>query len=242
MASVVLTDAKIYYEELDLSGAENTISLEYEAEALDDTVFGDDTRSFIGGLKSLSCVGSGFVDLTDDSFDERLFSEIGSDGEVMSIVAEGETEGNVGYTFQPMPPRYDTNYEIGQILAFEFEASNRGAKLVRTTMLGQETAAAASGQSTSRQLGAVLAGQFVFAAIHVLSVSGSSPTLDVLVRSDDNSGMSTPTTRITFTQATAATSQFLTAAGAITDDWWDIDFTIGGSTPVFRFVVMVGIA
>lgn len=242
MATEVLTDCKIYFEELDLSGAENTIALEHEGEALDDTVFGDTTRSAIGGLLSLGCVGSGFVDLTDDGIDERIFGEVNLNGEVMSLVPEGESEGNVGYMFEPILNRYDYSGEIGQLFAFELEATNRGAKLIRSTVLGQELAAAASSQSTARQLGAAAAGQVVYAGLHVLSVSGSSPTLDVVLRSDDNSGMTTPTSRITFTQVTTEISEFLSVAGAITDDWWDIDFTIGGSTPVFRFVVLVGIA
>ncbi len=243
MATEVLTDCKIYFEELDLSGQENQIALTHEGEPLDETTFGQTTRKARGGLLNLGCVGSGFVDLTAGGIDERVFGEVNLPGEIMSLVPQGESEGNIGYMFQPILNRYDYELEVGTIFAFELEATNRGAKLIRSTMLGQELAAVASGGSTSRQLGAVSAAQVVYAGIHVLSVSGTNPTLDVVVRSDDNSGMTTPTTRITFTQATDVTSQFLSAVGAIADEWWDIDFTIGGTdTPTFRFVVLVGIA
>jgi hypothetical protein len=55
--------------------------------------------------------------------------------------------------------------------------------------------------------------------------------------------MSSPTTRVTFSQATGRTSQWATpVAGAITDDWWDISWTIGGTGgPDFTFVAVVGI-
>ena len=241
MPTEVLKDVKIYYEELDLSGQSNEGALEYEVEPLDDTVFGDTTRSAKGGLLSCSMVVSGFVDLDEAGQDERLFAELNTQGEVMSIIFQGEAENNVGYMFQPLLHQYDLTGELGTLFAFEIEATNRGAKLIRATMLGAELTATANGTSTARQLGAVTASQRVYAAIHVLSVSGSSPTLNVLLRSDDSSGMGTPTTQITFSEATAAISQFLSAAGAIDDDWWDISFTITGGSPSFRFVVIVGI-
>jgi hypothetical protein len=43
-------------------------------------------------------------------------------------------------------------------------------------------------------------------------------------------------------QATGATSQWLPLSGAITDDWWRITATVGGTTPSFRFAVILGIA
>jgi hypothetical protein len=56
------------------------------------------------------------------------------------------------------------------------------------------------------------------------------------------SGFPSPATRLTFAQKTAAGYEFKSAAGAITDDWWRVDWTIGGTaTPTFSFVVAVGI-
>ena len=83
----------------------------------------------------------------------------------------------------------------------------------------------------------------MFAALHVLSASGTSPTLDVVLQSDDNSGFSSAVSRITFTQATGITSQWSTLAGAQTDDYWRASYTIGGSaTPTFTFALVIGIA
>jgi hypothetical protein len=93
------------------------------------------------------------------------------------------------------------------------------------------------------ELGAVAAGQRVYAALHVIDpVSGTSPTLDVTLKSAALVGFGSPTTRLTFTQATEPTSELLSAAGAITDEFWRVDFSIGGTdTPTFPFIVVVGI-
>jgi hypothetical protein len=61
------------------------------------------------------------------------------------------------------------------------------------------------------------------------------------VESDDNGSMTSATTQITFPQKTFVTSEWLSAAGAITDDYWRVGYTIGGSTPSFNFAVVVGI-
>jgi len=75
----------------------------------------------------------------------------------------------------------------------------------------------------------------------VIAASGTTPTLDVTIESDDAEGMASATTRLTFTQATATTSEWQELAGAVTDDWWRAAWTIGGGSPSFTAVVVVGI-
>ena len=60
------------------------------------------------------------------------------------------------------------------------------------------------------------------------------------MQSDDNSGFTSATNRITFTQATGVTSELLSVAGAITDDYWRLSYTIVGGS--FTFAVALGIA
>ena len=85
---------------------------------------------------------------------------------------------------------------------------------------------------------------YLYAALHVISRSGTSPTIDVLIQSDDNAAFSSPTTRVTFTQQSAIGSEWGTRlVGPITDDYWRASWTIGGSnTPTFGIVVTAGVA
>jgi hypothetical protein len=104
------------------------------------------------------------------------------------------------------------------------------------------TARTVTGNGTARQLGLVGATQKLYASLHVVDASVAD-TLDVKIQSDDASGMGTPTDRITFTQATAVGAQYATpVSGPIaTDTWWRVSYTIGGTSPSFKFAVVVGI-
>ena len=106
------------------------------------------------------------------------------------------------------------------------------------------TARTSSGTGTAWQVGALSSSQRLYAGLHVISASGTTPTLAVKVQSD-TVGFGSATDRITFSTATdvANREQFSSVAGAITDDYWRVSYTIGGSsTPTFSFMVCVGIA
>ncbi len=76
----------------------------------------------------------------------------------------------------------------------------------------------------------------------MVAASGTTPTLDVTIESDDGVGMGSPTTRINFAQATAIGAQWATpVAGAIADDWWRVAYTLGGASPSFTFICIIGI-
>ena len=81
----------------------------------------------------------------------------------------------------------------------------------------------------------------MYSYLHVMTTGTGSPTLDVVIQSDDNAGMTSPTTRITHAQKTAIGAELLSVAGAVMDDYWRVNFTIGGSSPSFLFAVMLGI-
>ncbi len=78
MATKVLTDAVIILGGVNLSDHANQVTLNYEAETQDDTVFGDDTRSAAGGLKNWSVEVSFLQDFAAGSVDATLFALIGT--------------------------------------------------------------------------------------------------------------------------------------------------------------------
>lgn len=237
MAHKVLTNGKIWLAQYDLSADVNALACEYTAAAVDDTNFGDTSEVLLGGVRSTVIEASGRWDQANA--DTALFNRVGTTDVPVSFALDDGAEGEVGYSLRALEASYSPRGEHGEL--FGFDATARGTdELVRGTVMLNATKTVA-GTSTARELGAVSASQKVYAALHVISASGTSPTLDVVVRSDAASDMATPVSQITFTQATGATSEFLSAAGAITDTWWDISFTIGGTSPSFAFVVVVGI-
>lgn len=240
MAINVLTSPKIWLAEYDLSGDLSGTALTLSSELLDNTTFGDTTRSRAGGLKSVALSHEGLWNGGDDAIDDVLFGKIGVRNALASSAPEGGAVGNVAYFFRAIHGEYSPGATVGAMLRFSVSAEGSdGIGLVRGQLLENNTLTS-TGAGTGIQLGAASAGQSVYAAMHVLS-SGTG-TLDMVVESDADNTFGSATTRFTFTQASAATSEWATpVAGAVTDTWYRVSYTIAGASPSFEAVVVVGI-
>lgn len=242
MSSYVLTNAGIWLDQFDLSADFNTVSVGSEVEEQDATTFGADTRTMKGGLKMVSLSGAGFFDAGPGEPDTVLFPRIGSGSTALSIAAKTTAAGDPAYFVQPNVSRYEFNPQVGEIKPFSFGAVAKGGPLVGG-VIGHNNTRTASGVSTGYELGAVASGEKLYAALHVISASGTAPTLDVVIQSDVDSSFTTPVDQITFSQATAAGAQWGTpASGAIADTFFRVSYTIAGTSPSFLFVVTLGIA
>lgn len=238
MGKIALTDALLAFHGQKFSDTANEVAVEYGAESLDETTFGKDTRIRHGGLLTTAMSAAGFFEAEEP--DKTFFTQMGAAGKVMTAAAT-PTEGDIAYTLSAIIGSYTPwDNEVGELAGYQM---NVGAvdKLVRGTLMANKTGISSSSTGTARQLGQVASDQKVYAGLHVFKAGGTSPTLDVTIESDDASGFGSPTTQITFDQATAKTSQFKSAAGAITDDWWRVKWTVGGTSPSFDFLVVVGI-
>jgi hypothetical protein len=54
MAQLVLTDASITINSVDLSSRANTVTVNYEKEAVESTAFGDSGRKYVAGLQNVT--------------------------------------------------------------------------------------------------------------------------------------------------------------------------------------------
>ena len=245
MGVFVLNDAKVWLDGYDISGRLNKLGLEYAAELQDATVFGNTTRVRQGGLKTVKASLEGFSDFVNDGLDEQLESRLAVANTAFSASPDGGDEGEVAEFFRAILGEYrPLGASVGDMAAFVASAEGSdGYGLVRGTVMHNATRTSTAA-GTARQLGAVTSTQKLYAALHVLSASAGD-TLDVIVESDNGSGFSSGTTRITFSQVSGGTpqAQFATpVAGAITDDWWRVSWTIAGNgSESFQFVVVVGI-
>jgi hypothetical protein len=242
MGTQVLTDSKLYLGQYDVSGDLQAINSDFAAELLDVTTFGQTTRVRKGGLKVVTMNSEGLWSGGANAVDDALFAQIGVANVPVTIIPAGATLSNPAYIFRAIHGSYAPGATVGEMFRFSVAAEGSGGVgMLRGSALhvGTETA---TGTETGEQLGAVSATQSIYAALHVYSVSGTDPTLDVVLQSDDNSGFTTATGRITFAQATGITSEWSSLAGAVTDDYWRASFTIGGTdTPTFGFVLAVAI-
>jgi hypothetical protein len=237
MATVIFNNPTILFDELDITAAQSAVAVAAGAEAQDDTVFGDDTRSNKGGLKTVELSGEGFYN-ANTSLDNKFFVNTGGAGVPVTIVPEAIAVGGVSYFINASNSQY-TPYQgsVGDLLKFSFTAMARKSNLIQGQVEYTNTAIA-SGNSTGDQIGAITSAQKMYAVVHCTSGTG---TLDIDVESDDNSGFTSAVTRGSFTQLTAAGSELISISGPVTDDYWRINFTIGGGSPSFTFVVSLGI-
>lgn len=237
MATYVVTSPKVWFAQYKLDTDMIAYAADYGAEMQDNSVFGDTTRSRLGGMKTLALSLEGFANTSNS--DVALFGAVGVQNKPITIGPITGAEDETGFCMQATVGEYSPGGALGEMFKFSASAENSDGQsgLVKGTILLNRTATESS-STTANQLGAVTATQKLYAALHVTAFTGS--TLDVKVQSDDNSGMSSASDRITFTQATDVTSEWATpVAGAITDDYWRIDFTFSGTT--FTAGVFVGI-
>lgn len=240
MALQVMRDCKLIVGQYDMSGKMNALALNYGVEPLDDTVFGDDTKSSTAGLKTIEFQHEGLFDTGAGGADEVFYTAVGVSDKPVIIAPDALTEGNLAYFFKAMQAKYDINGKIGQLLSFSVGGGGQGSDLVRGKALLNGTKTS-TGTSTPIQLGAVSAAQKLFAALHILAASGTTPSITVKVQSSPTSGGSY-TDRLTFSAQTTAGAVWGTpVAGAVTDTWWRISYTISGTTPSFQLIVPVGI-
>jgi len=237
-------NAAVYYDQLDLSSYTREVTLDYAVEEQDATTLQQNTRIAKGGLTTVGFSIGGFHDHADP--DSTVFDGVGTRAAPFTFCPNGYTEAGRAFLTQPLQTAYNPlGASVGDMSAFSFTGTGRGVPLVRGQLLHADSAARTSSGAAPQpapQLGAVAAGERMYASLHVLAASGSTPTLDVVVQSDDNEDMTSATARITFTQAGAVTSEWSSVAGAVTDDYWRVSYTIGGGSPSFTFVVAAGIA
>lgn len=241
MPPSVLTDARLWLDAWNLSGDLNKIAVGYGAEQQDATTFLNAARARRAGLKNVALALEGFWQAGADQVDEVLFNKIGAVDVPITVVPSAGAVGDLGFSFLAALGQYAPGASVGEMLKFSVDAEGSADLLFRGN-LGHNGSQTGNGNGTALNLGAVGASQKLYAALHVLSVTGGG-TWTIKVQSDDASGFASPIDRITFAALTAKGSQWATpVAGAIADTWWRVNFAVtGGAGNNITFVVLIGI-
>lgn len=243
MGKFVLLNARLFAIAADLTGASNKIELSSEVEDKEVTnYYSAGYKEILGGLGSAEISAEGQWEALDATkVDNASWAQLGGVGP-WTVCPDNANAGDLAYLTQCLRSSYMLGGSVGDVAPW----SGKGASawpLVRGQMAHPAgTARTSTGTGTGVQLGAVAANKRLYAALHILSVSGTTPSITARIESDDNSGFTTPTTQLTFTAATASGGEALRTAGsAITDNWWRVAWTISGTTPSFLFATSFGI-
>ena len=240
MAKFVFNDGKVFSGGYDLSSHVTSVNLEITAEELDATTINSGGfMEKLGGLKDSLLQIDGFYEAGTDKPDALLGASVGNELIVSTVPDAGV--GNIAYFMKSRLFEYSILGEVGGIAPFSITKNQSAEEVVRGT-IQLDSALTASGNSTGTQLGAVGATEKCYAAIHCYAVSGTStPTITFKLQSDDNSSFTSPTDRITFTGITAIGADFQSVAGAVTDNYWRLNYTISGTNPSFSIHAAIGI-
>lgn len=246
----ILKNVRLFTGGADLTSVGNKVELSPEVEEKDVTTFGsyDSTtdkiwKEVMAGNKSAKISAGGFWEAGDDGkVDDAAWIGLGGVG-AWTIAPNGAAVGDLAWLTNALEARYQLLGSQGDVAPWSASVSSSLA-LARGVLLHPPgTARTATGDGTAVQHIAVPSGSQLVAALHVLSVSGTgTPTITVKVQSDDNSGMTTPTDRITFTAFTDQGGEVKYLSGPVTDTYYRVSWTISGTSPSFLFVVSLGVA
>ncbi len=241
MAAQVLTDMLVLVNGADLSGYSNKMELSGSVEDLDATTFasGGWTEK-APGLKTHEWNIEGFWAAGSAALpDDRFWTDLGTTA--AWTAASSQVTGSPAYLGNVYSGGFKVGGDIGTLAPFSAHGMGNSRIIQGQLLHPASTARTTSSTSTGVQLGALSATQAMYAAVHVCSVSGTLPTLIVKLQSSSTQGGSY-TDRITFTSANTVSSQLSSVAGAVTDTWWRVNWTIAGTLPSFLFAVAAGIS
>jgi hypothetical protein len=237
-----LKNVRVFLDGYDLSGDLNAAAFDEGAAMLDGTHFGDNTRINTPGLLTARVQHEGHWRANGvDAPDDVLFPNFGVANAPTTLCPVTADVGSLAFFFRTAQAEYSLGGPVGELIPFSVAAeSDEGLAAVRGKVLQAPGSVIASGTSTPVQVGAATADQTAYFVLHVLSASASD-TLDVVVQSDVDAAFATPVTVATFAQQTAVGSAWIAVAGANSDTYYRVSYTLGGISPDFSFVVAAGV-
>lgn len=247
MGKFVLMGARLFAGGADLTTRNNKIEQASEVEAKDVTAFNPDSptevwREVIAGLASTTATAGGQWEAGDPGkVDDNAWTTLGAVGAWTACPA-GAAVGGVAWLTSMLAGSYKLGDQVGEVAPWEASWSGSSPLCRGQVMHPPGTARTETGDGTAAQLGALTDAHALYVTLHVLSVAGTdTPSLTVVVESDEASDMATATVRHTFAAATAVGGLTAKIPGPVTDDWWRVGWTITGTGPSFLFVVAAGI-
>jgi hypothetical protein len=129
VATIHYRNARILVGGYNISGDSNSLGVNLAAEMLDETSFGDSTRIRKGGLKTADVQGAANWDASAGHVDAILFGVVGVDDQVVTVFANGITEGtatDMGFSMKGVLDKYNVKGDVGSLCTVDFSIMGRG--------------------------------------------------------------------------------------------------------------------
>lgn len=232
MSELALIDAFAYVAGHDFTTDTNQLQLSGQAAQLDATTFGSQGwMENAYGLKSYDFNMQGFwQSAAADSVDDESFGDLNVSR--VHTFGPNEVETNPAYIFNAAKSNYKLlDGGVGALAGFTLASVGQDAfGVVRGQLAKAKGAMNATGLLGSGvNLGAVPAGQYLYATLHIFT---AGTTATVQVQSATSGAFAGPTLRGTIGPVTARGGTWLTrVAGPITDTWFR--FNVSAITGAF---------
>lgn len=241
MATQILQDCTLWLNQFDITADTTQLDATREFDEKESTTFASGgKRERKAGIEDSKL---DFMTFWDPALAEtNVLTLQGTSNNVLSATVDG-SQGSRAYFTRGELLKVNIGLPVGEMAKLDSGVATSSAEgIVRGSLLTPKATRTTTANGTGVQEGAVTSTQKVYALAQVFSIAGTgTPTLALKIQSDDNSGFTTPTDRITFTNFTAVGYQLSSLAGAITDDYWRAVWTITGTSPQIAFGVCIGI-
>lgn len=227
----------------DVTGDSNQTGLKISYDPKIRSVFGNTAQNRLAGLESDESSVMGFADFAAGAVDPTVFA-----GLTTTVPLSHSVDGSLGsvvYFYQAKTLQYQVFGQVGEIVPFSLAASSaRGAGAASVGAVRGQVAAIKQSVAATGAVGAgvqlpggVLAGQYLYGALHVFS---AGTTITAVLESAAASNFSGATTRATLGPTTAIGGVWATrVAGAITDTWYR--YRVTAITGTFTIAGVAGI-
>lgn len=227
----------VLHDQYNLTTSLDSGDVSASVDSLETTTFSNDSKTYTPGVRDGSISVEGFSDNSSATgIDSIQFADLGNTSTLVTL-STNTTAGSTAYLADTTQSTWSATTEVTGLnrISGEYQTTSDGVDYGILVLPVTTAAASANGAGYNRGTGKTSSGGNV-AFLHVTAASGTSPTLDAVVQMDTNSSFTSPTTLITFSQATAITSQRIENTTS-TEQYVRVVYTIGGSTPSFTFAV-----
>lgn len=237
--------AKVLIDQFSLTSYLNSMDINKDVEAPETTVYGLDDRTYLpGGLRGGTVSLAGLWDSTATTgVDEVISAALGNATAKIITLGPGGLANSSAYVSDSayLLSAFHTSYSISApvdgIVSLTVDIQSTGGLEQGRSLHDLSAETTSTSGNSINDGGAAATTNGGVGHLHVTALSGTGATLDMLI--EDSNDDAAWATLITFTQATAVTSERVAVTGSV-DRYIQASWTIDadtGQSPSFTFVV-----
>lgn len=231
-------DTLVYHGEYAFATHLDSVDTSREIATLEDTTFGDNSRTYVKGQKNGTASISGFY---DNTIDDALEASYGGSDVPVSIIY-GSTAGTNALLMDAIETTVTSSASVTELIRVdaEYQPSSNGIESGVLLLPSVTTSGVVDTTSDTYDRGATATTGGCYANLHVLS-AGASGTLDVTISTNTNNFIGgTTVTPITFTQVTTSETSEYKESTTSPKRYIRVAYVTTGASSAYTFVVTFG--